>query len=137
MFIFFPFGFVSIVLARTSAQPGALPDPTRVQIRARVRQHLVALQDLFPALLGSITIIESPRADYGFRLICSKAALSSVLAEYVLTMQTTNVKNAVAAVQGASGRDYTDAVHQVWHVMEAMQVREQPRRRLDEDERSR
>lgn len=76
-------GFYSVVQA---------DDPTKVVVRARVRDDLVALSRWVPGL-GRIHA--TPRRDYPFRCIVTKAEFAQGLAAAVLDgLKYTNVKTA-------------------------------------------
>lgn len=120
MWAFLPEGFVSIVQARQDAGRGA-PDPDHLQLRARLREHLETLKCQHPAELGNLEIIETPKADYRYRLLVSRKVLAAVMSRIVMDIQYTNVKNEAALAQGESGRAYVDSLHAVWSVMHRLQ----------------
>ncbi|MDE0558771.1 hypothetical protein OU792_02175 [Algoriphagus sp. NF] len=93
-------GFVSIVQHRDK--------PDQVLFRARVRKDL---ESLFP----KESIIETPEADYGFRVHVSKQEAVSVISQQVWEIDYPNFKNAIA--QNPEQRDKLSAYHDIWGVM--------------------
>ena len=92
MWIFSRYGFFSIVAARTGSDANDRIDPGRVMVRARVREHLTALQDRFADRLGTAVIHESPTADYAYRLFVDKRAWADVLAALAEDVDYDNFK---------------------------------------------
>jgi len=124
MWIFTKYGFFSIVCARQgSGEHGQPVDPQRMMVRARVRQHLEALQRRFPELLGACDIREFPATDYAFRMFVPKAVWSQVLAGLAEEMDYDNFKSEVTRYQGKMGKDYEHSLHEVWSVMYQLQKR--------------
>ncbi len=67
------YGFFSAVCAREADGPSGDPiDATRITVRARVRQHLEALQKRFPDLLGKNRILDYVGTDYAYRIFVPK-----------------------------------------------------------------
>ena len=72
MWIFTKYGFFSAVCARyQKGKQKDQPDPKNLMIRARVRQHLQNLLDLFPHIFKG-KISESTGTDYAYRLFVKK-----------------------------------------------------------------
>jgi hypothetical protein len=126
MWLFTKHGFFSAVCARQGAGERGQPvDRNRVMIRARVRKHLEDLQNEFGDLLGDCEILDSPSADYAYRLFVPKAAWVEVLERLGEEVDYDNFKSEVARHQGRGGADYEHALHEVWEVMYRLQQHEQ------------
>lgn len=97
-------------------------------VRARVRQHLEALKERFPDLLGDCEIRDSAGTDYAYRLFTSKASWTQVLAGLSDETDYDNFKSAVARHQGAAGAEYTHSLHDVWSVMHDLQQQKRRQR---------
>jgi len=117
MWVFTRYGFYSIACA--SKKDGSLDDQS-LMIRARCKAHLLSLQKRFPALADG-KILELPHRDYGYRLIIPKASWIAILGELAQEQEWSNFKDEAARYQGASGRGYVDALHEVWGVMNRLQ----------------
>jgi hypothetical protein len=113
MWLFTRYGFYSIVCART---PDGSTDVETVMVRSRSADHLRRLQERFPALEQK-EIVATPGADYPCRMAVAKSAWASILYELTMEMDWTNFRNEVTAYQGATGRHYLEAVHDVWDRM--------------------
>ena len=114
MWVFATHGVYSVVCARRGAGGWDQPvDPDRVMIRARVRGHLDGLIDRFPVLAGG-GIIETPAADYRWRVIVSKADWADALRELALDTDYDNFKNAAKAELGEQGHRYYAVLAEVW-----------------------
>jgi hypothetical protein len=81
MWICFNNAFVSIVQDKT--------DPAKLVVRARARAHLVALFG------RRAPIVETPRADYRWRLLTSRAKIARLLVNKVETLSYVNFKDSV------------------------------------------
>ena len=124
MWLFTKHGFFSAVCARQGNGGHGQPvDPGRIMVRARVRGHLEALKSRFPAELGTCEIAESPDADYLFRLFVGKPEWVRVLAGLAEETDYDNFKSEVARHQGHNGRDYENALHDVWDIARRLQER--------------
>lgn len=122
MWIFTKHGFYSAVCARQGdGRRGRPVDRDRVMVRARLRDHLEALQKRFPALLGPCEIQESAGTDYAFRLFAAKAAWTQVMAGLAEETDYDNFKSEVARHQGSAGAAYEHALHDVWSIMNRLQ----------------
>ena len=120
MWIFSTLGAFSAVCARKG--DGSLanpPDPDRMMVRARDKDHLEALQDRFP-FLRRYKLLESPHNDYRFRLFCPKSVWTRVMAGLVADQDYDNFKNSCAAAKASEG--YLHALHTTWGVMYRMQT---------------
>jgi hypothetical protein len=113
MWLFTRYGFYSIVSA---TKPDGKRDNETFMVRARRVAHLTALQTRFPAL-GEYPILTWAGHDCRYRLIVPKAVWTDIESELVTEQDWSNFKNEVASFQGASGSDYTHAVHRVWDIM--------------------
>ena len=82
-------------------------------LRARSKDHLRRLLERLPSL-ASYAILATPKADYPYRIIVPKALWATMRSELALEQTWSNFKNEVAAFQGASGEDYSRALHDVW-----------------------
>jgi hypothetical protein len=82
---------------------GQPPDPDRVMVRARVRQHLDRLKDRFPDQLGSCDIAETRKTDYRYRLFVAKPVWCQVLSALAGEMDYDNFKSEVAHFQKPAG----------------------------------
>jgi hypothetical protein len=122
MWIFTKYGFFSAVCARSGdGRHGQPVDPDRIMVRARLREHLEALSERFPELLGDSEIVAGGGTDYPFRLFVAKAAWVQVLSLLAEETDYDNFKSAVGREQGRAGEAYRDALHDVWTVMYRLQ----------------
>jgi hypothetical protein len=123
MWIFTKYGFFSAVCARHGqGQAGQPVDPNRVMIRARAIDHLRRLQTRCPVLAGAEVLI-SPNADYAFRMFLPKEDWATIMAQIALELDYDNFKAEVDRYQKHAGADYTEALHEVWSVMNELQRR--------------
>ena len=100
MWIFTTEGFVSVV---------EKPGESELTVRARDRRSLDALS----AAAGA-SVIETPMADYPYRVIVSREVLSTWLLDYVARLGYANFKSAVSR---SRGWDYAHALSAVWSDM--------------------
>lgn len=122
MWLFTKYGFYSVVCARQGDGGYGQPiDESRLMVRARLRQHLKALQTRFPAVLGDAEILVFPGSDYAFRIFVPKTAWVTVAAELTDEIAYDNFKAEVA--RGDAGQSYEAALHDVWSVMNRLQKR--------------
>ncbi len=122
MWIFTKYGFYSAVCARQGDGRHDRPvDPDRIMVRARVRRHLDALKERFPALLAPCDVQEFTGTDYAYRIFVDKSVWSQVLVGLSEDLDYDNFKSEVGRYQGADERDYEDALHAVWSVMYRLQ----------------
>jgi hypothetical protein len=123
MWLFTKYGFFSVVCARQGEGAHGQPvDPKRMMVRARVREHLEALREKFPELLGDCDIKEFVSTDYAFRLFVEKSAWSEVAEHLAAEIDYDNFKSAVGRHQGRKGAAYEHSLHEVWSVMNRLQV---------------
>jgi hypothetical protein len=123
MWLFTKYGMFSAVCARTSGDLKAPVDPKLIQVRARVKEHLLNLKREFPQL-RRCKIKTYAASDYAFRIYVAKKVWVGVIAELAEDVDYDNFKSAVAQYQGRN--DYEQALHRVWSVMYGLQ----PRREL-------
>jgi hypothetical protein len=122
MWLFTKYGFFSVVCARQGdGEHGQPVDPQRMMIRARLESHLIALQNRFPELLGTIPVQQSKRTDYAFRLFVPKPVWMDIVSQLAEEMDFDNFKSEVAEFQGGKGAAYVHALHNVWGVMANLQ----------------
>jgi hypothetical protein len=113
MWLFTRYGFYSVVCA---VGPDGGIDHDTMAVRARCVDHLVRLQQRFPALAGT-DIIESPHGDYHWRLMISRRRWTEIAEELAAEIDWTNFRNEVTACQALNGRHYLDAIQDVWDRM--------------------
>ena len=122
MWIFTKHGFFSAVCARKGdGMRGQPVDPNRIMIRARVSAHLEALKERFPDRLGKSVILESPEADYAYRLLIPKSDWGQVLLDLAEEIDYDNFKSKVANNPEKVGAAYRDSLHEGWSVMNRLQ----------------
>ena len=122
MWLFTKHGFYSAVCARTGdGRHGQPPDADRIVVRARVREHLKALKDRFPHLLGQCEIVECVGTDYAVRIFVEKETWSQVVKSLADDIDYDNFKSEVARHHGSSGRSYEHSLHAVWSIMYRLQ----------------
>lgn len=91
-------------------------EPDKFQIRARVRNDLVCLMDT----LGFFeTILETPEADYRYRIIVDPETFGQICAALPDQVTYTNFKGAMA--QFPEQKAKLPALHDVWAVMQRLQ----------------
>lgn len=104
MWLFFPFGFVSVV-----HKDG---DPADVLcVRARDARSLDNLRDLFPALGPTVA---GGGTDYPFRAYANALDLGAFVGDYVASIDFSNFK---AQTTKQHGNAYHDACMSVWGAM--------------------
>lgn len=122
MWIFTKYGFFSVVCARQGDGSHGQPvDPSRMMVRARLREHLTALRERFPEHLGDCEIKEFVGTDYAFRLFVDKQAWTEVAASLAEEIEYDNFKSTVGRHQGRKGADYEHSLHEVWSDMNRLQ----------------
>ena len=123
MWIFTKHGFFSAVCARQgNGKHGQPIDRDRIMVRARIKDHLVALKNRFPELLGNCEIQESASTDYAIRLFVKKSLWTQVAAGLAEETDYDNFKSEVARHQGTGGQAYEHSLHDVWSVMNRLQT---------------
>ena len=110
MWLFTTHGFYSVTTAGRR----------KVQIRARVRDHLERLKSAFRKQLRG-PIIETPDADYRYRIIAGRDAWQKVASQLADEIDYPNFKNAVFNEFGQD--NYETALHRVWAIMHGLQPR--------------
>ena len=95
------------------------PDPDRMMVRARVKQHLENLKKRFPAQLGECRIHSSDHTDYRYRLFVPKGQWVEVIAKLSEEIDYGNFKG--RCHDEGVGEDYLEALYQTWSVMHQMQ----------------
>lgn len=93
-------GFVSIVQNRD------LMDT--LMVRARVKKDLLSL-------FAEERIVETPEADYRFRVLVPKREMANMLAERIMDINYPNFKSEIVGIQ--EQRDKLSAYHDIWSVM--------------------
>ena len=126
MWLFTKHGFFSAVCARQGGGEYDSPvDHDRIMVRARLRQHLEALQREFPDLLTDIAIHDSSHTDYAHRMFMPTDVWVKVLGRLGEEVGYDNFKSEVAQHLGREGATYEHALHDVWEVMYRLQQHEQ------------
>lgn len=118
MWLFTRHGFYSITRSRE--------EPDKLQIRARDRQHLVELKLLLRTEEGTDMlgpILETPAADYGYRIMADAETVQIVQARLCDDIQYFNFKNAAHAQPRHDGL-YGRALSRVWSIMYRLQHRD-------------
>jgi len=122
MWLFTKYGFYSAVCARRGSGGHGQPiDSDRVMVRARLRQHLEALQQRFAELLADSEVREFPGSDYAYRIFVPKPIWSQVLLALSEELDYDNFKDEATRFQGKSGASYERALHETWEVMYRLQ----------------
>lgn len=122
MWLFTKYGFYSSVCARQGEGGHGQPvDPNRIMVRCRLKEHLNALKERFPELLGDCEVKEFSGTDYAFRIFVEKPVWSKMLVGLNEEMDYDNFKSKVARHQGSTGADYEHSLHEVWSVMNRLQ----------------
>ncbi len=113
MWIFFPFGFISVVAHRTR--------PNHLCVRARARVDLEALcARLFTAPKPAL-IQRTPEADYPYRIVVARRHLATMLEGFVLDgLDYDNFKGR-AGQEFSMGQRRIKALHEVWGTMHAVE----------------
>ena len=121
MWIFTKYGFYSIAAA--DARVGGSGDD--LMVRARMREHLEAIQNRFPGMIGKLKIIEISEADYGYRLVVRRSIWAQIASELTMEQTWSNFKNEVASNPDNIRSGYEGALHRIWTIMYGLQP--QPR----------
>jgi hypothetical protein len=109
MWLFTRHGFLSVV-----KNVASIRNDEQLLVRARVRADLEDLADFIQLWRGSRpTILDTPDHDYPFRLLASRAALSTYMSRHIDELNYPNFKGAVAEDDPARAEVYTD----VWSVL--------------------
>jgi hypothetical protein len=91
-------------------------------VRGRTRDHLESLRARFLGPLGQCEIQEFVGTDYAYRLFVPKAAWLQVISELADEIDYGNFKSEVAHYQGEQGEAYERSLHEVWSVMNQLQM---------------
>lgn len=118
MWLFTRYGFFSVTQP-TRDNPDTKASKL-VQIRARMRMHLQALQARFPAGLAG-EILESNETDYRFRLIIARDRFARVASALVNELDYSNFKGACRSGNAWLGQGYSRALHEVWTIHYGLQ----------------
>lgn len=127
MWLFTKYGFFSVVNARKGRGHVTEPlDPDTLQVRARSRAHLENIIARFDALHGS-EIIETPRADYLFRILVPRDVWGDIAGDLVGEITYDDFKGECGrrheSLVESPSDDYIDALHKAWHTMNEFQGR--------------
>ena len=111
MWLFTQHGFYSITRSRT--------EPDKTQVRARTRRDLQNLQKLTS---NAAPILETPDADYRWRIILTPSESEHIVALLARDIDYPNFKASVAkrADQKQRGHDY----HRIWELHHGWQMDE-------------
>ncbi len=123
MWVFTRYGFYSIACANKA--DGKL-DPDTVMVRARLREHLKALQERFAETeIGKAEILNWSQRDYRYRIVVPKAVWAGALTEMAVEQTWSNFKNEAGRFARIKhmAYGYVDALHSVWEVMYGLQGR--------------
>lgn len=99
MWVMTPRGFFSVVQHRD--------EPTNVMVRARCEDDIRALSDLLP----DAEPVNTPRADYAWRLVVPAVEWASAVTQMALEVDYNNFKNAV------TDEKHHDAYMGVWSTL--------------------
>jgi hypothetical protein len=122
MWLFTQYGFFSAVCAREGdGSHTNRVDPTRIMVRARLKDHLENLKRRFKDAIGDVEIVETPGTDYRYRVFVDKSKWTHVLESIGDEIDYDNFKSQVARHQGSSGATYAHSLHDVWSIMNRLQ----------------
>ena len=99
-------GFYSVV--------ADLEDATKLLVRGRAQEDLVALSDL----VSNLRIVETPDADYRWRASVDRAAWAAAVTHIAGEVDYPNFKSAVAERQGWAR---AELLHDVWSTLRRLQ----------------
>jgi len=91
-----------------------------IQIRARAEKDLQALKAAYPHLDRS-PIIETPQADYRWRLVVQRWKWETVAAKLTADIDYSNFKGKIATIE--SQRDKSGMLHDIWALHNEYQER--------------
>lgn len=103
MWLFTRHGFFSITRSQQ--------EPDKLQVRARVRRDLENLQTL-TGLSGGI--LETPTADYRWRVIVTPEQAEPIVQQLAKDITYANFKSSVAARPDQTSR--SDDLHEIWDI---------------------
>jgi hypothetical protein len=112
MWIYTKYGFYGVVCARKTDNSNSLPDPSRLTIRTRNKQHLLNLQEKFPEL-QEYKIHEDGNADYLYRIFIPAEIFPSIMARLSEEIDYDRFKPAVEHFDGSD--KYKSMLLDVWH----------------------
>jgi len=121
MWLMTTIGMFSAVCPRAEDGRGDRVETDKIVVRARIRSHIEALRSRFGAL-GAAELIETPHADYRYRIVVDKAAWVDAVGQMIAEQDYANFKNAADSLQGRAGTAYIRALHRVWNVMYELQM---------------
>ena len=122
MWVFTKYGFFSAVCARQGdGGYGQPPDPDRIMVRARDRDHLERLAAACPEQLGGLAITETADTDYRYRIFVGKPQWKQTMAALADDIDYDNFKNEAARRHG-HGNAYVQALREVWGIGYRMQA---------------
>ena len=119
MWLFTKYGFFSVVSARADgAAKTKRIDPSKFMIRSRNREHLVNLMSDTDVgrLLDNPEIIETPDADYPYRIIVDRGRWIAAIAILVGMTMEDNFKKSVRTAM-PDDQEFHKALNTVWGVM--------------------
>lgn len=91
-----------------------------IQIRARREKDLQALKDQYPHLDRS-PILETPAADYRFRIVVQRWKWETVAAKLTADIDYSNFKGKIAQIPNQ--RDKSNMLHDIWSLHHEYQER--------------
>src|SRR5215813_3564765 len=112
MWLFTKYGFYSVVEDRFNKD--------KVMVRARSRQHLVALQNLNAVSLKGCKIARTDSADYRFRMRMTKSQWRLCHERLVETLTYRNYKDEAKKLRD---KDFDLALGEIWAIMHEYQER--------------
>lgn len=121
MWLFTRYGFLSIVLADPASGTGSALNVPELMVRGRVRQHLRNLQARFPAI-AKLPIIETPTADYRYRLIVPKSVWAAISQALAAEIDYSNFKGECEITAGVDAA-YVEMLHDIWELHYDLQRR--------------
>jgi len=125
MWIITRYGFFSVVCPRSKATTGTRQvDATRIMVRARSLAQLDALCTRFPELLRDGVIKESEKADYPWRLTCTKAVWVKCMAVMAEEINYRTFEEICLHKHGAQS-SFLRAMKKTWRAFFRMQQHEQ------------
>jgi hypothetical protein len=114
MWLFTKIGFFSAV--------EVVGDPSHIQVRARVKDDIVALAEEVDRVCGERPkIIESTDSDYRFRIVITRPEWEKVGASLVADIDYSNFKSRV--LRPGIDRLRALSYHEVWSVMAGLQAK--------------
>lgn len=129
MWVFTEHGFFSATRS--------LVEPDKIQIRARNRDHLVRLRDRMARIgdgeggyLRGGDILETPEADYQWRMIVAPETWVRIMADVSFEVDYSNFKGRCGEQDWADFMVWMTVLHDVWSVLNSYQYgRRHPKQR--------